>query len=319
MDRNRFLAGSAVLAATSFGGPALLAAQGLTTIRIASAPDEDILGALYGQQAGYFQKVGLTVDVQPANNGSAVAAAVVGGSIDIGKSSMISLLAAFQRGIPIVIIAPAANYNAAAPTIGMLVAKDSPIHDARDLNGKTLSVSSLNDQFQMANELWVDVNGGDSKTLKFVELPTSAAPDAVADGRVAASTIVMPNLARAVDSGKCRIVGRPFDAIGRLWTIAAYFTTRDYATKNRDLILRFRTALFQASAYVNAHPAETAQALATFTGTPLATVQHMTRTTLGTTMDAKLIEPLIAPAVKYGLLKQAFDPRTMIYDPGSTT
>ena len=293
--------------------PAVVSGQALTTLRVASAADEDILAALYGVQAGIFRRAGLDVQVQKANNGSAVVAGVIGGSLDIGKSSMVSLLEAHERGIPVAIVAPAANYNAAKPTIGMIVASNSSIRTARDLNGKTISVSSLNDQFQMANECWVDASGGDSKTLKFIELPTSAAPAAIADGRIDAATIATPSLAEALESGKSRILAHPLDAIGKLWTIASFFATTDFAAKNREVIARFRTALFEAARYVNAHPAETAATLATFTGIALPVIQNMPRTTLGTTVDAKLIEPLVAPAVKYGLLKTAFDPGAMIF------
>jgi NitT/TauT family transport system substrate-binding protein len=315
MTRGQFVVGAATVTTTALEEQSRASGQTPTSLRIASAADEDILGVLYGVQAGVFKGAGLDVDVQQMRSGSAVIAAVVGGSLDVGKSSIISLLAAHERGIPIVLIASAANYNAAAPTIATIVGVDAPIHIPRDLDGKTISVSSLNDQFQMATENWVDLNGGDSKTLKFVELPVAAAAAAIAAGRVDAATIATPSLAEAVASGQTRILGRPLDAIGRLWINAGFFTTVDFASRNRDLIMRFRRTLYQAAGFVNTHASETAPLLAQFTGIPVTVIQHMQRETLGTSMEAKLLEPLIAPAVKYGLLQEAFDVRTMLFEP----
>ena len=309
-----FVSAAAALACV----PSLAAAQTpLVKLRMASAPDEDIAAALLAQSNGAFRKAGLDVDIQRGNSGSAVAAAVVGGSLEMGKSSMMSLINAHIKGLPLVLIASAALYNSDAPVVGMIVAKNSPLKTGKDFNGKILSVSSLNDQFQIAMSAWIDARGGDSATVKYLELPASAAPAAVATGRVDGATVANPILAEAVVTGGCRIIGRPFDAIAKQFTFAAYFTSLDFAAKNKDVVARFRKAIVESSTYGNAHPADTVDVVAKFSGIDAKTIAGMTRTTLGTSLDSKLIEPLIAAALRYKAIPHGFDPREMIEAAGA--
>lgn len=299
-------------AAFCAAGTAASAQSGLVAVRVSSAPDEDVLGALWAQQSGIFKRDGLDVTITPANSGAAVAAAVVGGAVDVGKSSLISLIAAHARGVPFVLIAPAGVYTAAHPIVGMLVKKGSPIRSPRDLDGKTISVPALNDQYSIAIKAWMDQNGADSQSVRFVELPNSAVPQAIADGRIDGAAIANPILSEALDSGNVDVIGRPFDAIGRLFIQAAYFCTSDYAAKNRDTVRRFSRAIAESGAYVNAHPAQTVGILSQFTKVPATTIEHMTRTQIGTTLDARAIQPVIDAAVKYKAIPTGFDARDMI-------
>ena len=56
-----------------------------------------------------------------------------------------------------------------------IVRKDSPIKTGRDLNGKTFAVPALMDLNQIAAMAWIDQTGGDSRTVKIVEIPASTA------------------------------------------------------------------------------------------------------------------------------------------------
>src|SRR5580704_13132548 len=137
--RGTFIAAAAAL---TFA-PRFASAQGLTKVRLSGSPDHDIIGALWGVQSGIFSKYGLDVDVRSANSGAVVTAAVIGGSLEIGKGSLLSLLNAHARGVGLVLEAPASIWNTDAPESAFVVAKGSPIRNGRDLDGKTISVPSL--------------------------------------------------------------------------------------------------------------------------------------------------------------------------------
>jgi NitT/TauT family transport system substrate-binding protein len=311
MLRREFISTSAAFALTS-GVAAAQTPAGLTLLHAASAPDEDVLGALWAQDSGIFRRFGLDVRLQPMNSGSAVGAAVIGGAIEMGKSSLISLITAHTKGIPFVCVAPAGVYSSKAPVVGMLVKKGSPIKTARDLNGKTLSVPSLNDQYSIAIRAWMDQHGGDSTSVKFLELPNSSVPQAIDDGRIDAASIANPILSEALDSGKVQVIGRTFDAIAPTFIQACYFVTADYANKNRDVVERFAKAIAESGAYCNAHHDATVQILSDFTKVAPQTIRAMTRTTIGTTLDPRLIQPVIDSAAKYKAIPSSFDAREMI-------
>jgi NitT/TauT family transport system substrate-binding protein len=312
MRRTTFLLAGAALTLA----PRRARSQERDRLRIASSPDEDITAVLWGRESGIFQKANLDVDIQRSNNGSAVAAAVIGGSIDVGKSSMMSLVAAHTKAIPFVVVAAAAVYNGDLDETGLLVARDSKVVTVRDLNGKTLSCAALHDQFSIAIAAFVDQHGGDSSTLKFVELPNAAASDAIASGRVEAGMVANPFYTQAMASGKFRNLGHPFDAIARHFVSAGFFCTSDFLAKNRELIDRFRRSVYTAAAYVNGHPVETVGVLARFSDMDPKVIAAMTRSQLGTSLDPKLVQPLIDRAVAYKSVPQNFDCREML-DPGA--
>ncbi len=165
---------------------------------------------------------------------------------------------------------------------------------------------------------WIDQHGGDAKSVKFVELPNTAAPEAVATGRVDGATIANPHLSEAIAAGKVRLLGHSFDAIARRFVSAVYFSTSDYVAKNRDVVSRFRRVLIEADAYINSHHAETVDALARTSGIEPKVIAAMPRATLGTSFDPRLLQPLIDRAVEYGAITKGFDARDVI-DPGAVT
>src|ERR1019366_456783 len=88
-----------------------LAAQTqLVHVHVASSPDDDATPILYAQNAGLFRAAGLDVELTAASNGAAVAAAVAGGSVDIGKSNIVALITAHARGVPLALVAPSGVY-----------------------------------------------------------------------------------------------------------------------------------------------------------------------------------------------------------------
>jgi NitT/TauT family transport system substrate-binding protein len=301
----------------ALAGAALLrpsAARAAVQIAAGSAADDDATPFLYAQKAGLFGRAGIEATIQPMRSGSAVASAVLGGTFQFGKSSVMSLINARGRGhAPIVIVAPAGVYDAAAPVTGLLVKADGPIKTAADLNNQVIAVSALNDLYTITTKAWIDQHGGNSSTIQLTEIPISAVPEAVAAGRVAAGNLLEPDLTVAAEAHKTRVLGHPFDSLGRRFTFSAWFTTADYASKNKDLVEKFAATLREAAAYTNAHHAETAQALADFTKIDVGIIRRSTRSTGGTTLEASDVQHLIDMAVKYKALPASFDAREMLW------
>src|ERR1700691_3810410 len=106
------------------------------TIHLGVITVEAAAEAFYALDMGFFKKQGLDVDLQIMQNGAAIAAAVMGGSLDAGFADTVSISNAHERGLPLVYLAPALLNSYAAPTLAILVNGAGPIHEAKDLNGK---------------------------------------------------------------------------------------------------------------------------------------------------------------------------------------
>lgn len=307
-SRRRFLAASAAMAAGVAVARSPAAAQALATIRFASAPDDDATPVLYAQQAGLFRMAGYTADMQRVNNGSAVAAAIAGGAVDIGKVSTFSVILAHARGVPLTMVAPGALASGAAS--GLLVLRDGPIRSAKDLSGKVVSVPALNDMQALSTRAWIDQHGGSSKDVQFIEEPVTAVGVALDGGRIAAGTLSNPAYAEDMATGKYRDLGAPIDAIGHVM-ISAWVATTDYAAKNPAVLRAFGRIIAEAATYCNAHPERTVDLLSAFSGMDAATIAHMDRSKTVPRLDPALVQPFIEIAAKYGTIPHAFDAREL--------
>ncbi len=288
-------------------------ASELVTVRIASAPDDDITPVLYAQKMGLFQKAGLDVQLQRASSGAAIAAAVAGGSVDIGKSSMMALIAGYERGLGFTLIAPSGLYTSEDPSALLVVAQNSPIRGAADLNGKTMPTTALRELMEVGTQNWVDRNGGRSESIKFIEMPGSAFPAALDDGRVDAATALGPILQGLLRTGRYRVVAHPLDAISKRFLIAAWFAKSDYAVQHRSAVQRFAAVLKNASLYTNSHHDETMALFAAYSGMDPTTVATMRRAVIAPALDPKEIQPLIDVSAKYNVIKKSFPAGDLLF------
>jgi NitT/TauT family transport system substrate-binding protein len=319
MKRTDFLAGSslALLAA-----PAVANAQPLSKLRVALTADQDVVGVLYGQQAGLFRKAGLDLEVSRMNGSPEITAALVGGSLDIGKVSTYNVILAHSKGIPLLIEMPASLYTAGVGDVALVVAKNSPITKGADLNGKTMATNGIGDYLSLAVMGWVDHAGGDSKTVRFIEIPRSATAAAIVSGRVDAGILAQPNLNAAIASGGgCRSIGFPLDVFGKQYVATAYVTTPAFASANGATLARFRRVLSDAGAYTNVHQDQLLPLLTTFTGVDQAQLAAVTKIVVGTQTnlrDPNMFQPLIDAALKYKTIPNGFR-YTELIDPSALT
>jgi NitT/TauT family transport system substrate-binding protein len=313
MKRSQALGLLGAGAAFGAGGGRAWAAD---TVRFASIPIDGGAQAWYAQSLGLFQSAGITAEISAISNGSAITAGVVGGTIDVGYSALLTLAAAHEKGVPINVIAPAGNYLKTAPISTLMVPADSPAKTAKDLNGKTIAVNGIKNITQLATEAWSDQNGGDWKSLNFVEMGFPEMPAALAAHRVDAAFVTEPIVSSALHSGVARNIGTPYDAIAPVFTISAWFVTGAWSKANPALVRRLSTVFRQASAWANTHDAESAQILSGITKLPLAVVAGMTRSRFAETVTAKALQPTIDSAARYGLLAKSF-PAADLIDPNA--
>jgi NitT/TauT family transport system substrate-binding protein len=244
-------------------------------------------------------------------NGSAITAAVVGGSLDVGFSNMLSLATAHERGVPITVIAAASIYLSSAPTSVLMVPPDSTLRSAHDLNGKTVAVNGLKNITQLAVEACMDMNGGDSKSARVVEVAFPDLPAALRARRVDAALVAEPSIVAARAEG-ARIFAKAYDGVASEFLIGAWFASQSWAKTNADLVKRIAQAMREASTWANKNDAATAAILARSTKISPQTLRAMTRARYAERLDTALITPTIDAAARYGILRSAFPAQELI-------
>jgi NitT/TauT family transport system substrate-binding protein len=310
MKRSTFtsLAGAAAGAAVLWR-PAT--AQGLTTIRFATAPVESYALAIYAAQHGFFKSNGLDVQIQTLNGGGAVMSAIAGGAIDLACANVAAQANAHIRGLPFSMVCPGGMYSSLAPTTVLAVAKTSTARTAKDLNGKTVGLSTLKDLQQASVMKWLDANGGDSSTLRFLELPVPEMAPALTAGRIDAATILEPSFTYAKND--IRVLGKCYDAIATRLMICTHFGGNDWLAKNPGPTHAFVHAMRQAADWANNHPRESAAILADLTKIPVDVVDRMNRVSFGQVLDVATIQPVIDASAEYKFLPRTFPVSEMFW------
>jgi NitT/TauT family transport system substrate-binding protein len=303
-------------AAALIGALALLpslvaAADAPATIRVGATGNDTAAEVYYATELGFFKKRNLDVQIENLRNGAAEAAAVAGGALDIGEQNMVSMSNAHTRGLPFKFLAPAGEYVSAASTTNLLVAKNSSIKSAKDLNGKTIAVNALGDLTQIGAQAWIDKNGGDAATIHFIEMPPAEIGAAVARGTVAAGVVPEPSLTLAEPD--TRVLGRPYDAIAKRFVINGWFANASWIEKNSSAAKRFVEAIAEAGRWANAHHAESAKIFERHSKAEPAVIERMMRATYGSRFEPQSMQAVIDTAVRYKVLARSF-PAGELYD-----
>jgi len=291
------------------------AAQTAAPVRLVLFPGETAATAYYAQELGMFSRAKLDVQITEVKNGAAAAAATAGGTIDIGFSNPLSLAQGYERGVPFTIISPAALSRAGKPpSNGLLVVpKTSPIRSGKDLNGKTIAVDVIGGLPHVSVRLWIDKNGGDSSSVRFIELAFPEIIPAMNSGRIDAGEINVsfdPSIGKPNDP--VRLLGNSYDAVGSRFCSSVWFSTTDWVSKNPDVARRFIAVMKDAANWANSHQHESAQMLAPHTKQSASDIEASTRVFYGVDMTPDLVQPVIDVAAKYGLLKSSYPATDMI-------
>ena len=309
--RLRLLAALILLAALP---QSALAQATPTTIRVAVIGYADATSLpIYGQASGIFKKYGLDAKVTSFNGGGAIIAAIAGGSLDAGFSNLVSAASAIQRGIPVMILTPAALFDEKDRSDNLLVkARGSKLQSGADLTGKAVAVTTLSGGLQLAASAWIDKTGGDSKAVHFVELPNSEMAAALKQGRIDAAMLAEPALSQA--KGDVDVLADAFGAIAPRYTEGVFVVSKAWVEANPDAAHRFVQAMVETARWANKHHADTAKILAPLLGIDPAAFGSIARTTYGDVLSVQLLQPLLDVAYKYGQIKMPFDAKQIVAD-----
>lgn len=277
-------------------------AADLTPLRVGTLTSDNTATVYYAQELGLFAKYGLDVTVTSMQSGPVVAAAVTGGALDVGVANVATIANARARGVALKFMFPASIASVTELTDQIMVAKASDITSAAGMNGKTVGVNGLRDLQQLCAMSWIDKHGGDSKTVKFVEIPIPQMAAALDTKRVDVGMPVEPFVTASLSAGVTRSLGNVLDGLAFPYMIIGWLATDAWLQANPAVAVQFVKAMREAAVWGNAHHKESADIIARIYKLDPDTVAKMNRATYGTTLDPKLMQPVIDGALKYGIL-----------------
>ena len=296
-----------LLSASMLALPRIAYAAEPRRLRMGIIPSLVASSAFYAADLGFFKKYNLDVDLQSFSNGATIAAALIGGSLDVGFADVISISSAHLRGFSFTYVVPGSVNTRNFPGYAIVSNANASFNTGKDFAGKTVAINAVKSISQLVVQAWIDGNGGDSSTIKFIELPLPQMVSAVQGKVVDAAVPGDPFITTASENGMHVL---PLDKNGLTnYMGAGYFATRAWISTNRASMMRFAAAMRDGALIANKHPLppEAAPILAKYTHVPPATIARLVmRTEYALALDPLVVQPVIDGAAKYGILPKTF-------------
>jgi NitT/TauT family transport system substrate-binding protein len=303
----RALVTALILCVSPAARPVTVLAADPLPLNLGVMPSDGTSEGFYAYDQGFFKAAGLDVKLTVMNNGAALTSAMMAGDLDIAISSVGVVAMAHDHNLPMKFVAPSADYNGPPDATVLMVPKDSTVKTGADLNGQIVAINGLKDLTQFTTAAWIDQNGGNVNTIKFVEIPFSEMAVALQNHRVAAALMVEPFMEAA------KAVARPLSpgaagAVAPHYLSMGWFSMDNWTQKNPETIRRFRIAIQKAAVWANAHRSESAQILLRHTKLDPDVVKTMVRAHFDAsgTVDPAIVQPVIDTAAKYGSISKSF-------------
>lgn len=216
------------------------------TVRVAYMPNLGSAGSLFvGIDQGYFEELGLTVEVYQFQGGPAEIAAQASGDIDISQIGHGAHALCIEGQA--VIFQMDHTTSLSDVVVGN---KSHGINTAADLKGKTVAVQAGTSSEIILQQALAKA-GLTVDDIKTVEMTVDGMTTAMITGQVDAAAAWSPNTITLQDALGDNYVnlGGNADFLESAIFPSSYITSKEYAEKNRDVLVRFAQALNKAHDY----------------------------------------------------------------------
>jgi NitT/TauT family transport system substrate-binding protein len=240
------------------GGAGAAGADGaVTSASIGLIPVVEVSPIYLGIQKGFFRKRGLTLTPKQFQSGSAVVPPVIAGQVQFGFSNVVSLLAARDKGVPLVSVAGGGTSTGdrLRDINAVLVDRNSRMASPRDLVGKRIAINSWNSIGDTTIKAAVRKDGGDDWKIQFVRMPLPETPAQLAAGKVDAAWVPEPYRSQIINTGGRVLFDNLTETYPRV-QISQYFTMEQVKQANPGLVAAFADGVKESMTYASAHPDE---------------------------------------------------------------
>jgi NitT/TauT family transport system substrate-binding protein len=294
------------------------AAAAVTALKVGTSPTLSNASLYLAIDNGIFKGHGLDVSTQLETSGAEAIPQLLNGQIKFTAADPLGSLVAISQHVPVVIVAQANVVSAtgAQDPTGLVVSAGSGIRSAAGLAGKTVAVNALDSLSQVTAEAAIDALGGNSASVKFVELPIPQMIAAVQRGTVSGAVLAEPYVTAAKEAGLVDLFPVMSKVIPGTPQVV-YIASKAYAAANPGVVKAFVASLDAADTDLSDDPA-------------LIRSVGLKSTTVGASVLAKIVLPTFTSSplgatslaaleqlmVKYKVLKAPLQPSQYLYSAG---
>jgi NitT/TauT family transport system substrate-binding protein len=221
---------------------------------VGTAPTLSGASFFLAAQDGTFTKNHLSATPQVMTSGAQAIPLLLNGQVQFTVADAVGAIKAVSQKIPLEIVAqgPIVSPDPTKDNAGLVVGPG--VANVQDLAGKTVAVNALASFSQLAAEKSIDLAGGDSSKVKYVELPIPQMAAAVKAGTVAGAAISEPFLSQGKAEGLkdlTPILNKVFPSAPML----VYLASTSYASSHPQVIKDFAASITAANTALGANPA----------------------------------------------------------------
>lgn len=299
-----------------------LAAAESHKIKVGIMATSAMIPLYYAQENGWYKEAGLEVELIEMKGGATVIPAIIGNSIQIGYSNVLSILLARSTGLDLQIICNHLNEGytkkAGEPggyttsSSGIIVLQDSEVKGAKDLEGKKVAVNAIKNIDWMAVREWMEKNNADPEKVTWVEVDFPRMIPALVGKKVDAVEVVEPFKTILRAQGGKLLVNTLHDLRPGL-TLACFVAKEDWIRKNPKEVEEFVSVTARGQKYMDTHLKERNQLAIKYTKTSPDIVGKMAWHKWTSKVDEESMNFWIKLSQKHGLLKKGPDLEKLIY------
>jgi NitT/TauT family transport system substrate-binding protein len=256
------------------------------------------------QAEGYFAKEGLVVHVDNLSSGVPVVQGVVGGSLDIGASSVEPVVNAASQGAPVQIIGSYANKL----TVSMVT--PTSITSPAQLRGKRLGIQQVGAFREVMTRMVIEGAGLTTSDVTYVPSSSSAYIDELLDGTIQSAVLQEEQVLKVLKKDSKLHVLVNLAQQHPDYFYGAYVVSTSWLASNESTAEKFLTAITMAHRFMYANKAATVAIVAANTGyttsliskayTVLVTDEQVFPT--GSGLSAAVISATMATMKQYKIL-----------------
>jgi NitT/TauT family transport system substrate-binding protein len=289
--------------------------DGPTEVNVGLYPVVNFAPLYLGMEKGFFEEENLKITPRLSEGGAEIVPQLISGETQIGFSNPVTVLLGAQKGVPLRIFSQASQANTPKKDFSAVVVKrDSPIRNARDLEGKTIAVNLLNNIGDVTIRASMEKAGADPTNVEFTEVPFPDMNAALDAGRVDAVWVLEPFLTEAREKG-ARVIFYNYAETAPRLTNTIGVVTEKYLQENGDVVKRFQTAYKRALSYAQSHPDEARQAVSEFTEILPATLKRITLPYWPPDLNQPSLQALADAMTEYGVTKEQIDVSEFVEQP----
>lgn len=243
------MACAGVMAVTACGGDAAESAAG-KTITVLHAPIN--YEPLYiAEQKGFFDEVGLDVEIRPGGTAQDNLSQLVGGSADVSTVSWDAAVTATAQDLPIKLISGAGLISKEVDTSGVVVRKDSGITDLSGLEGKTIAFNSLGSGGNVPVLQALTDAGVNLDSVKQVALPYASMRTSLSSSQVDAIFPSDSFYNQVISDDSFHVIANPSREYRAGLGITLWAATNPWLQQNGETAKKFNEAMAKAVAFYN--------------------------------------------------------------------